>query len=73
MTDEALYTRLNEVTTRAEQLLANVQAGQGTIGRLLRDQQLYENMNRAVAELRDLFAEIRKDPKKYMTLRVSIF
>jgi hypothetical protein len=30
-------------------------------------------MNRAVVELQALFAQIRKDPKKYLTLRVSIF
>ncbi len=42
-------------------------------GQLLRDQQLYENMNRAVVELRLLLADIRKDPKKYLRVSVSIF
>ena len=48
-------------------------AGEGTAGQLLRDKQLYENMNQAVGELRDLFAEIKKDPKKYLNVKVSIF
>jgi hypothetical protein len=30
-------------------------------------------MNRAVLELRDLLAEVRKDPKKYLRVHVSIF
>jgi hypothetical protein len=30
-------------------------------------------MNRAVTELRDLFADIRKDPNKFLRVRVSIF
>jgi hypothetical protein len=40
---------------------------------LLHDQQLYETMNRAADELRDLLAAIRKDPKKYLHISVSIF
>jgi hypothetical protein len=30
-------------------------------------------MNRAAVELRDLLAEIRKDPRKYLRVNVSIF
>jgi hypothetical protein len=40
---------------------------------LLRDKQMYENMNAAVSELRGLLAAIQKDPKKYLNVRVSIF
>jgi hypothetical protein len=34
---------------------------------------LYENMNGAVSELRALVGDVRKDPKKYLNVRVSIF
>ena len=47
--------------------------GQGTAGQLLKDKQLYENMNGAVTDLRTLVADIRKDPKKFLNLKVSIF
>jgi hypothetical protein len=30
-------------------------------------------MNRTVTELRNLFSDIRKDPKKYLNVKVSIF
>ena len=49
------------------------QKGQGTAGQLLHDKQLYDNMNAAANELRGLIADIRKDPKKYLNVRVSIF
>ena len=61
------------MTNRMEELVSGLNAGQGTAGQLLRDQQLYENMNRAAVELRDLLAEIRKDPRKYLRVNVSIF
>jgi phospholipid/cholesterol/gamma-HCH transport system substrate-binding protein len=73
VTDDALYTRLTSVTERLDQLVARLNDGQGTAGQLLKDEQLYENMNGAVSDLRTLIAEIRKDPKRYLTVRVSIF
>ena len=73
MTDPSVYNRLNEVTTRFDQLMARLNEGQGTMGQLLKDKQLYENMNGAVNDLRSLVAEIRKDPKKYLNVKVSIF
>jgi len=34
---------------------------------------MYDNMNSAASELKGLIADIRKDPKKYLNVRVSIF
>lgn len=73
MNDPALYDRLNSMADRLEQLTTRLSQGEGTAGQLLRDNQLYENMNGAVAELRSLVADIRKDPRKYLQVRVSIF
>ena len=47
--------------------------GEGTAGQLLKDKQLYENMNGAVNDLRALLTAIQKDPKKYLNVKVSIF
>jgi phospholipid/cholesterol/gamma-HCH transport system substrate-binding protein len=58
---------------RVDDVVANLNAGQGTAGQLLRDKELYENMNRAASELRALLADIRKDPKKFLRVSVSIF
>ena len=52
---------------------AAIEKGEGTAGRLLNDRQLYDNMNTAAGELRALIGDIRKDPKKYLNVRVSIF
>jgi len=73
MTDPELFNRLNSVTNRFDALVAKLNDGEGTMGRLLKDQQLYENMNGAVTELRGLFEQIKKDPKKYLNVKVSIF
>jgi phospholipid/cholesterol/gamma-HCH transport system substrate-binding protein len=73
MTDATLFNRLNSATERFDQLVTKLNAGEGTAGQLLKDKQLYENMNGAVGDLRALITEIKKDPKKYLNVKVSIF
>jgi phospholipid/cholesterol/gamma-HCH transport system substrate-binding protein len=73
VTDPALFNRLTAVTERLEQLVARLNEGEGTAGMLLKDRQLYENMNKVTTDLQALIAEIRKDPRKYLNVRVSIF
>ena len=73
LTDDALYTRLSAVTTQFDELMTKLNAGEGTAGQLLKDKQLYENMNKAVGDFRELIDAIKKDPKKYLNVKVSIF
>ena len=72
-TEQELYNRLNSVSDRLDKVVGALQQGEGTVGQLLRDKQLYENMNGTMAELRDLVAAIRKDPKRFLNVRVSLF
>jgi phospholipid/cholesterol/gamma-HCH transport system substrate-binding protein len=73
VTDDALYKRLDAMTARLDTVLQNLNNGEGTAGQLLRDKALYENMNQTMTEIRALVAEITKDPKKYLNVKVSIF
>ena len=71
--DPALYNRMNSLAERLDGLTARLNDGQGTAGQLLHDKQLYDNLNNAANELRGLVSDIRKDPQKYLRVRVSIF
>ncbi len=73
LNDAELYNRLTATAGRLEQLTTRLGEGQGTAGQLLQDRQLYENMNGAASELRSLIAEIKKDPRKYLNVKVSVF
>jgi phospholipid/cholesterol/gamma-HCH transport system substrate-binding protein len=73
MTDDALFKKMNSVMDRFEDLMTRLNDGQGTAGQLLKDKQLYENMNKTVAEFGSLLTEIKKDPQKYLRVKVSIF
>ena len=72
-TDQELYNRLSSVSERLDKVVASLQQGEGTAGQLLHDKELYENMNGTMVELRNLVAAIRKDPKRFLNVRVSLF
>ena len=72
-TDTALYDRLSSVADRLDQLVTRLNAGEGTAGQLLKDKQLYENMNKVTTDLQGLIAEITKNPRKYLNVKVSLF
>jgi len=77
LNDTQLYERITSMTGRMDKLVAALEQGisskDGTAGLLLKDKQLYDNMNGAASEVRGLIAEIKKDPRKYLNVRVSIF
>ncbi len=73
MNNDALYKRLDGVTTNLEQLTAKLNSGQGTAGKLMTDASLHDNINKTLTEMQQLLAEIKKDPKKYLNVRMSIF
>ncbi len=73
MKNDALYKRLDGVTTNLEQLTAKLNQGQGTAGKLMSDTSLHDNINKTLLEMQQLLAEIKKDPKKYLNVRMSIF
>ena len=73
LTERELYDKFNSLTGRIDALTESLQKGEGSAGQLLKDKQLYENMNAAASELRQLIGDIRKDPRKYLNVRVSIF
>jgi len=73
LTEKELYDKLNSTVDRLDELTRNLNEGKGTAGQLLHDTKLYDTMNTAANEIKSLIADIRKDPKKYLNVRVSIF
>jgi phospholipid/cholesterol/gamma-HCH transport system substrate-binding protein len=73
MTDPALFNQLKSLADRLDLLTKRLNDGEGSLGMFLKDKQLYENINGAVNDMRGLIAEIKKDPKRYLNVRVSIF
>jgi len=71
--DEAFFQKLDGVLTRLDATLARLDAGEGTVGRALRDPELYNNLNGALKDLRGLVSDFRRDPKRYLRVKLSLF
>lgn len=71
--DPKFAAKLNDTVTKLDSVLAQVDSGQGTIGKLLKDPTLYNNTNQLMTNSSDLMTAIRKNPKKYLTIRLKIF
>jgi len=71
--DDDLFQRIDSVSTRLDGVLQRLEKGEGTAGRLLQDPEMYNNLNAALKEARSLVEDIRKDPRKYLRVKLSLF
>jgi phospholipid/cholesterol/gamma-HCH transport system substrate-binding protein len=82
--DETIQNANNTLTTldrrlsEAEQTIASLNAtlarledGEGTMGKLLKSEELYDNLNRTVQNLDFLLQDVRLNPDRY--IKVSVF
>ena len=67
---ERLTVRLDSLRTSLQAMSSKVERGDGTLGKLINDTKLYEDTKESVAAFRLLIEDIRKNPKKYVNLRV---
>jgi phospholipid/cholesterol/gamma-HCH transport system substrate-binding protein len=73
LNDDALHRRLDSLATRLDALVTKVEKGDGTAGRIVQDPALYENLNAAAKDLRALIGDVRRDPQKYLRVKLSVF
>ena len=64
-------SNLENTLVSLDTLLKNMEQGEGTMGRLLKDDSLYENLSEASRELDLLLQDFRLNPKRYVN--VSVF
>ena len=62
----ASQTRLDSFLTNGDSVLAKINSGQGTLGRLVNDSSLYVGSDSLVAALRVLVAEVRAESQEVL-------
>jgi len=72
-TDEKLYDNLRDTAASLKEATDKLNNGTGSFGKAMNDAQLYDNLTSLSAELKSLIADIHKDPKKYLHIRMTIF
>jgi phospholipid/cholesterol/gamma-HCH transport system substrate-binding protein len=61
---------LDRTSTSLESVIGRMERGEGTLGLLSRDEELYRNLNAAAANLDFLATDIRENPRRYINVRV---
>lgn len=62
--------RLDAFLIASESIATRVNAGQGSLGMLVNDPGFYRNSDSLIIELRALVADIKKNPRRYLNLRI---
>ena len=68
---DVLAGRLDSLRAVLQSTAGKIDRGEGTIGKLVTEDDLYLRLNESITELRDLIADVKKNPKKYF--KVSVF
>ncbi|HPQ88666.1 MAG TPA: MlaD family protein [Candidatus Mcinerneyibacteriales bacterium] len=61
---------LDELSTLMAEINRKIQEKEGSVGRLMGEEELYENINEASEELKLLLEDIKKNPRKYFKFSV---
>lgn len=64
-------SKMNSLLTRIDSITARIEAGEGTIGKLSNDEELYDNLTSSTKELSDLLYDLKMNPSRYV--RFSVF
>ena len=71
--DDKLHQRLDELVAKFNGTIDKINSGQGTLGQLLVNPQLYESLTGATREFQSLAKDMRANPKKFLTIRLTLF
>lgn len=78
ISDSLQNTNLNRTITHLEQTLAStdtilthIKDGKGSAGKLIKDDSLYNNLNKTSTSLNELLEDIKENPQRY--IKISVF
>ncbi|MEO8369125.1 MAG: MlaD family protein [Candidatus Solibacter sp.] len=71
--DDALHKRLEELVAKFNGTIDKINSGQGTLGQMLVNPALYDSLTGATREFQSLAKDMRANPKKFLTIRLTLF
>lgn len=57
---------LSQITSDLNKIIFRIESGRGTLGKLLADEEIYENLKDASVSAKDLFHSLKNDPSKLL-------
>lgn len=71
--DDALHKRLDELVAKFSGTIDKINSGQGTLGQFVVNPDLYNALTGATREFQSLAKDMRANPKKFLTIRLTLF
>lgn len=65
-----ILNKFDQAATTLNNLMTDVDQGKGNIGKLLKEEQLYQNIEDATKELNELLEDVKLNPKRYINISV---
>jgi phospholipid/cholesterol/gamma-HCH transport system substrate-binding protein len=70
---DELSNHLNDLIAKLSGTVDKINSGQGTLGQFMVNPQLYDSLNSATREMQGLIKDARANPKKFFTVRFTLF
>ena len=70
---QKLNNTIDKLSLTADKLngvISGIQNGEGSLGKLAKDEQLYQNLNESSANLNNLILDLKANPKRYLNFSV---
>ncbi|KAK3582469.1 hypothetical protein CHS0354_024016 [Potamilus streckersoni] len=68
--DKKMVEDLTLSIEKLKKIIVSIENGEGTIGRLVKDEHLYKNINETTKSLDSLIKDLKKNPSKYINVKV---
>jgi phospholipid/cholesterol/gamma-HCH transport system substrate-binding protein len=73
LTEDQIAKQLTEIATKLNTAIDKINSGQGTIGQLMVNRELFDGANSVTKELNSLLVDVHKNPKKFVSIRLTLF
>ncbi len=72
-TDDSLFAQYKQAGENLSTATAKMNSNQNSIGKFFDDPKLYDNFTGLAGDMRLLVGDFRKDPKKFLHVKFSVF
>ncbi|HKV28108.1 MAG TPA: MlaD family protein [Candidatus Acidoferrales bacterium] len=73
VTDDTVFANLRDASANVRDVTSKLNNGQGTLGKFFTDPQLYNNVTGLTGDMRLMIGDFRRDPKKFLHVKLAVF
>jgi phospholipid/cholesterol/gamma-HCH transport system substrate-binding protein len=72
-TDDTVFNNLRDASANVRDASGKLNSSQGTLGKFFTDPTFYDNVTGLSGDMRLLIADFRKNPKKFLHIKIGVF